>query len=273
MNVSQIKFPSTGPEFFPTVTKRVSEYFKANNISRQGNPEMVVKSIFMFSLYFIPYFFIISAVFTSIWIYLGLFFIMGLGKAGIGLSVMHDANHNAYSKRAWINNLMGASLNIVGGHSFNWIVQHNVLHHTYTNIHGADEDITPRGALRMSPESDWKPMHRYQHVYGWFLYGLQTFVWIVFRDFARLVRYQKEGFIEKRKSSRGKEWVILIATKVLYFSYMFVIPLLLTPLSFIQIFLGFVIMHYVTGFILAIIFQPAHVIEGTAYPVPDEKGA
>jgi linoleoyl-CoA desaturase len=31
-------------------------------------------------------------------------------------------------------------------------------------------------------------------------------------------------------------------------------------------------MHYIAGFILAIIFQPAHVIEGTEYPVPDEAG-
>jgi linoleoyl-CoA desaturase len=31
-------------------------------------------------------------------------------------------------------------------------------------------------------------------------------------------------------------------------------------------------MHYITGFILAVIFQPAHVIEGTEYPVPDDKG-
>ena len=31
-------------------------------------------------------------------------------------------------------------------------------------------------------------------------------------------------------------------------------------------------MHYVAGFILAIVFQPAHVIEGTEYFMPDEDG-
>ena len=30
-------------------------------------------------------------------------------------------------------------------------------------------------------------------------------------------------------------------------------------------------MHYIAGFILAIVFQPAHVSEGTEYPVPDES--
>lgn len=31
-------------------------------------------------------------------------------------------------------------------------------------------------------------------------------------------------------------------------------------------------MHYVAGFILAVIFQPAHVIDGTEYPLPNNEG-
>jgi len=272
MNTANLKFPSALSDFYPTVTKRVNEYFKTHNISRYSNSEMVVKTTFMFSLYLIPYFFLISGLYTSFWIYLGLSILMGFGTAGIGLSIMHDANHGAYSSKSWVNKLLGYSLNLVGGHSFNWKVQHNVLHHTYTNIHEADEDISPRGVLRMSPGSDWKPMHKYQHLYAWFFYGLLTFVWILFKDFFRLSKYQKDGMVKKQKASIRQEWIILILTKIIYITYMFVIPLWLTPFSFGQIFLGFFIMHYIAGFILAIIFQPAHVIEGTEYPVPDQKG-
>jgi linoleoyl-CoA desaturase len=46
----------------------------------------------------------------------------------------------------------------------------------------------------------------------------------------------------------------------------------LLPVSFWQVVIGFFVMHYIAGFILAIIFQPAHVIEGTEYPLPDENG-
>ena len=88
---------------------------------------------------------------------------MGFGLAGIGMSIMHDANHGAYSSKPWVNNLLGLSLNIVGGNAFNWKVQHNVLHHTYTNIHDVDEDISPRGVLRLCPHGEWKPFHRFQH--------------------------------------------------------------------------------------------------------------
>jgi linoleoyl-CoA desaturase len=272
MNTNAIRFAATRPDFFSTVSKRVGEYFKENNINKFGNSEMVTKTIFMLGLYLIPYVFMVSGLIQSYWIYLGLAMIMGLGKAGIGLSVMHDANHGAYSSKPWINKLMGYSLNLLGGHSFNWIVQHNVLHHTYTNVHEADEDISPRGVLRMSPDSDWKPIHKFQHVYAWVLYGLLTFVWIILKDFVRLVRYQKNGLLKTQKASATREWTILILTKIVYVFYILVIPFLVSPFSFGQVFLAFFVMHYISGFILAIIFQTAHVIEGTEYPKPDVGG-
>src|SRR5258708_7181851 len=124
MNLN-LKFAPGHTDFFSILSQRVNSYFKANNIDRTANREMVVKTVFMFSLYFIPYFILISGTFTNPWAMLGLCFIMGLGTAGIGLSVMHDANHGSYSSKTWINNLMGISLNIVGGHAINWKVQHN----------------------------------------------------------------------------------------------------------------------------------------------------
>ncbi len=172
-----LRFSNSNPDFFTTVTKRVNEYFKSNGISRHANTEMVVKTIFMFSLYFIPYACIVSGAFLNPLILLLFCILMGLGTAGIGLSIMHDANHNSYSSKAWVNETIGYALNLIGGNAFTWKVQHNVLHHTFTNIHDADEDISPRGVLRMCPKSTWKPVHRYQHIYAWPLYGLLTFVW------------------------------------------------------------------------------------------------
>lgn len=267
-----LKFANRQQEFFATLNQRVNAYFKTNNIERTGNREMVVKTIFMFSLYFAPYIALISGVATEGWMLYGLYVIMGLGTAGIGLSVMHDANHGAYSSKPWVNNLLGLSLNLVGGHALNWKVQHNVLHHTYTNIHEVDEDISPRGVLRMAPESPWKPMHRYQQYYAWFFYGLLTLVWILVKDYVRLVKYQKEGLLKKQKTTAVREWAFVLITKVVYIGYLFALPMYLAPITLGQALLGFFIMHYIAGFILAIIFQPAHVVEGTEYPMPDAKG-
>jgi len=269
--LKKISFASNNNDFTSTLNKRVNHYFKDNEISRHANTEMVVKTVVMFALYFVPYTLIVTQLVTNVWLTLGLVIVMAFGLAGIGLSVMHDGNHGAYAKKRWINTLVGYSLNLIGANSFNWKMQHNVFHHTYTNVHDHDEDINSRGVLRLTPDEEWKGIHRYQFIYAWFLYGLMTVVWMFFKDFERLTKYQKMGMLEKNKTNPTREWMILAFTKVIYIGYIFVIPLTLTSWVWWQVILGIVIMHYITGFILAIIFQPAHVIEGTEYPKPDDE--
>src|SRR5688572_1857797 len=231
---SAIKFSSARADFFTTLTQRVNEYFKSNNISRYANNQMRFKTVFMFGLYMVPYMMMMTGTVSNGWAMLSLCLLMGIGVAGIGLSVMHDANHGSYSNKSWVNNLVGYSLNVLGAGAFNWKVQHNVLHHTYTNIHDVDEDISPRGILRMTPHSDWKWFHKFQYIYAWFVYGLMTLVWILIKDFVRLSRYQKDGMVKKQKADIGSEWAKLIATKLFYVGYILVIPMLLLDITFWQ---------------------------------------
>jgi linoleoyl-CoA desaturase len=270
---TSLKFAGTRRDFVATLNERVNGYFKKNNISRQGNNEMVIKTIFMFLLYLVPYVLIVTSTITGTVGLLAMVALMGLGSAGIGLSVMHDANHGAYAKKAWVNSLIGYSVNLLGVTAFTWKIQHNVLHHSYTNVHEEDEDISPRGVLRLSPHSEWKKIHRYQFVYAWFLYGLMTIVWLLVKDFSRLYKYQKNGLVKSQKGNTAKEWTILVVTKLFYISYAVILPLVVTSLFWWQILLGLLVSQYITGFVLAIIFQPAHVIEGTEYPLPDESRA
>jgi linoleoyl-CoA desaturase len=269
---NSIKFPSTRLDFFTTLNQRVNEYFRSNNITRYANGEMVFKTIFMYTLYLAPYFLMLTGVVSNIWAMFALCLVMGVGLAGIGLSIMHDANHGSYSNKAWVNNLLGYSLNVIGGNAFNWKVQHNVLHHTYTNIHDVDEDISPRGVLRMTPHSPWKSIHRFQHIYAWFLYCLMTLVWVSVKDFNRIGKYEKDGLVTKQKTTFTREWIILATSKVLYFVYILVIPMIVLSVTWWQWLIGFLVMHFVAGFILGIIFQPAHVIDGTEFPLPDGEG-
>lgn len=258
-------------EFFATLRGRVNQYFEDNKIEKTGDWRMVLKTFVMLLLYIGPFVLILLNV-LPLWATFIFWALMGIGASGMGMSVMHDANHGAYSKKPWLNDLIGYSLNLVGGNAFNWKVQHNVLHHTFTNIEGIDEDITPRGVLRFSPHTTWKPFHRFQYIYAWLFYGLLSFVWIVFKDYGRLARYEKDGMVKKQRANIWKEWSILIFSKIFYYAYIIGIPLLVLPLAWWQILLGFFVMHYVSGFILAVIFQPAHVVDGTEYPLPDEKG-
>jgi linoleoyl-CoA desaturase len=271
--MNSLRFSSIQNGFFSTLNKRVNEYFKTNGISKHANLTMVLKTIFMLCLYLIPYTLVITGVFNSLGALFILCVLMGLGVAGIGLSVMHDANHGAYSNKLWVNNALGFTLNLIGGNSFNWKVQHNVLHHTFTNVHDADEDIAPSPIFRMSPDAKLYPIHRFQHIYAWFFYGLLTMIWVFRKDFVKLSRYQKDGLVKRQKTNATKEWIVLISTKLAYLAYTVALPMIVLDVLWWQVLIGFFTMHFIAGFILAIIFQPAHVIESAEYPAPDTAGS
>ena len=254
-----------GKDFSSTLNKRVRAYFKENKISKYANINMVIKTIVMFSLYFVPLVLLLTATVTNFWLVLLMYIIMGFGMAGVGLSVMHDANHGAYSKKEIINKWLGRVINVVGGYALNWKIQHNVLHHTYTNVHEYDEDISSIGLLRFSPDDKWKPIHKYQYLYAWFFYGLMTLMWMTTKDFSALKRYKDKDLLKMyNQSYRANLWK-LIGSKILYYSLTIILPIIILPISWYWIVLFVLVMHYIAGFILGIVFQPAHVMPETDF--------
>lgn len=269
--VNPIRFTNQDQkEFVKTLRKRVDQYFKENNLSKTGGLKIKVKAIFMLAVYTVPYFLMLFGVVTNPWTMLAMCVIMGLGMAGIGLSVMHDANHGSFSRRKWLNKTAGFSINFLGGNVNNWKAQHNILHHSYTNIDGYDEDIQPAGVLRFSPHAEKKNIHKYQFLYAWFLYGLMTLSWTFTKDFEDVVRYQKMGLFKQLRTSFKKELTLIIVTRIVYFAYMVLLPFLFMEFTWWQFVIGFFTVHFVAGLTLALIFQLAHVMEDTEFPLPED---
>ncbi|MGA1776753.1 MAG: fatty acid desaturase family protein [Flavobacteriaceae bacterium] len=257
--------------FFKTLNQRVNQYFKENKISKTGNWKLYAKSAVMFSLLLAPYA-LIFILDISLWYKLPLCMLMGIGMAGVGMNVMHDGNHGSFSKHPWINKLMGSSIYILAGNVFNWKIQHNVLHHTYTNIHGHDEDLEAGRILRFSKHAKWFPYHKFQHLYSVFLYGLLTINWAIFSDFQQMKRYTKRKLSYLNSKKPGLQWTGLIISKIVYFSIWLVVPILFLDAPWWAILIGFVAMHYTAGLILSLVFQLAHVMEDTEMPKPDNTG-
>jgi linoleoyl-CoA desaturase len=256
--------------FFTTLRGRVNQYFTDNNISRYGNREMFIKSITLIGLYVAAYVCILILPWSAIFL-LPLAIIMGITKAGVGMTVMHDALHGSYSKNALINKLMGNSIYLLGANANVWKIQHNLHHHTYTNIHGKDEDINTKVVIRLSRQAPKKAFHAYQHVYVWFLYGLMTLL-MFSNDFFKMIRYYKEGEYKGKRGNIDREYITLIGLKILYVFFMLVLPVLVTPLLWWQVLIGFFAMHLTAGFILSTIFQLAHIVEGAEQPMPNAEG-
>ena len=250
--------------------KRVNLYFKENNISRNANVHMVIKTIIMFLIYLIPYGFIYTGFISGFWSIL-FPLVMGVGMAGIGMSVMHDANHGAYSSNQRVNNLLGVCIYLIGGDVYNWKVQHNILHHTYTNIDGLDGDIDQDPLLRLSTEQNWSKGHKFQHIYAFFLYGLGTLLWAM-NDFVQFRRFTKLGLSPDGKLNKPKQFKKLIIFKIMYWSFIFALPIIFSPFLWWQVVLGWLLMNLVAGFILTVTFQLAHVVEGVSFPIPSDEG-
>lgn len=260
-------------QFFSTLRKRVNEYFKQNNISKNANYKMVIKTIVMFSLYIVPYFLILTNQFSFGAIVL-LAMVMGIGFTGLGFSVMHDAIHGAYTKYPKINKIIGFfSMDMIGGNTFTWKVQHNMMHHTYTNIYEMDEDIHDKPGLRLSPHGKLKKYHRFQHIYASFLYMLMTISWVISKDFKQLVQYNKTGLTKKLGFNKTKVTWSMIGTKLFFYTYMFIIPILVLNIAWWQWIIAFLAMHALAGFIMAVVFQLAHVVEGTEHHKPTQTGS
>lgn len=258
-------------EFSKTLRKRVNQYFKDNNTSIHANTKMVIKTVFMIALYFVPYGLMVSGVFTNTWAILGLWLVMAFGMSGIGLSIMHDANHGSYSKNKKVNYVLSYLINLVGGNTDNWQMQHNVLHHSFTNIEGSDEDMDSAFFLRFSPHKEKHKIHRFQFIYAWFFYGLLTLAWATFKEFVQIRRFYKTGVCKSKKDYQ-RIMAKLVFWKLFYFFYIIAIPIIAVPevSPWITI-VGFIMMHFVAGVILSSIFQSAHIMPECEYPMPDEK--
>jgi linoleoyl-CoA desaturase len=235
---------------------------------------MKLKTAFMLLLYFVPWALMVIGVVSSSWLVLLMWILMSFGMSGIGLSIMHDANHGSYSKNPKVNFALGYLIAFIGGYHITWKIQHNVLHHSFTNIDGYDEDINKPGILRFSPTQKRKGIFKFQAFYAPFLYGLMTIYWLVGKDFDQLIRYNKKKLLEGQGVTLKKAIMPLVLNKIGYFTLFIAMPLIaLNNLPWWQILGGFFLMHFIAGLILAFIFQLAHVIEETNFYETDETGS
>jgi linoleoyl-CoA desaturase len=262
--------PNEKSTFYSTLHARVDAYFKEKGLSKHANAGIVLKTVILMSVYLLPLF-LMSWFQPAFGWSLLLWTIMGVGMAGVGMSVMHDANHGAFSKHQKVNDWMGYSLLLLGGSVLNWKLQHNNLHHTFTNVAHYDDDIADKPGLRLSPHTDLKSSHRFQGLYAIFIYSLVTLYWVTAKDFMQYKRYIQIG-VNKNTPAENRVFLAkIIAIKLFYFFIFMGIPIL-AGLPVIQVIVGFLLMHAVGGVILTIIFQLAHSVEETTYPLPNKDG-
>jgi linoleoyl-CoA desaturase len=258
----KLKF-NTSDRFVRELRKRVDAYFEKTGRRKRDVPAMYFKTATILA-WFLSAYLLLLFVASSWWTVVPLAMVLGLATAAIGFNIQHDAGHRAYSDRQWVNKAMSLSLDLIGGSSYLWDWKHNSIHHTYPNIDGEDDDINVGILGRLSPHQPHYWFHRLQGIYLWLLYGFLAIKWHLFDDFYS-VAIGKIG-THKIPRPKGKDLVIFIAGKVVFFSMAFFIPMLFHPWWAV---LGvYAMAAFTSGVVLAVVFQLAHCVEEAEFPTP-----
>jgi linoleoyl-CoA desaturase len=245
------------------VESRVAAYFEGNGLARRDCARMYLKTLTIFVWLTASYLALVFLA-TRWWQALPLATSLALAMAGVGFCVMHDGNHGAYSRRAWVNKAAALSLNLMGGCAYFWHFKHNIAHHSYPNITGSDDDFNVGSAGRLSPSDKHHPFHRFQHFYIWGLYALLAIEWQTAGDFRSMA---KPGVADTPVARpRGWEQVYFWVGKAIFYTLAFVVP------AFHHGLLAVVGVYLYTGAILgltlAIVFQLAHCVQEATFRLP-----
>lgn len=262
------KFPKATPSFHQLLKDKAEQYQRENNLDFSSPRAVQVKAIFLISGMVATYIALLWAPITM-WGAVGLSLLMALLIAGIGFNVMHDGAHGSFSQHAWFNRLASGTLNVLGGSSFLWKQKHNIIHHSFTNVDGMDDDIEFKPWLRFAKTQEHKPFHRYQHIYFWLLYALFYMYWVFVSDYKKYFAGSIGPFPLKKMSTA--DHLEFWGSKLLHYALFVALPIYLH--GFVAWIVCYSIMSVFAGLVLSLVFQMAHAVEMTAFPEagPDKK--
>lgn len=262
--MSTPKFPKIPVSFHSELKKRIADYFTQKGKSQTGNFKLFFKAIILITSLLAVYTHLVFFTPPTFWAITECV-LLGCITAAIGFNVMHDGAHGSFSRYKWINNGASNFANFLGASQHMWKQKHNVIHHTYTNIHGVDDDIEARPLLRLCDEQEHYKIHKYQHFYFWAAYSLLYIYWIFVTDYKKYFS-RKIGTTVMRKMTVREHlefWFYKAAHAFIF------VALPIYMVGFTPWLIGFLSMGMVTGFVLSIVFQLAHTVEHTHFPMPD----
>jgi linoleoyl-CoA desaturase len=252
--------------FQNALQRRVDEYFVATRRPKQGGLHLYVKTGLILASFAVSYLLLVFAA-RNVWEGLPLVVVVGVMTALIGFNIQHDGGHQSFSPSRRANRLAAMALDLVGGSSYVWRWKHTVIHHRYVNITWFDNDINLNDLARVSPHHRRLWYHRWQHLYLWPLYGLEAHKLQLVDDFKYIIRGRLGYHCIPRP--RGWELVLFILGKVIFFSWVLVIPMLFHP-WWVVLFYYFV-GGSVLGGLMVLIFVLPHLVGEADFPQPDTR--
>ena len=256
---------ATPSPLFKILEARVEKYFEEKGISEKGNWKLYSKTIFWFTLLVTLYVILVFFTPTSKLFSILLCVLLGFNWSSIGFNVMHDAGHESYSKKKWVNKLMLKSLTLLGASELLWIKKHNVIHHNKVNT-TEDDDVNLWPIFRIHKTDKHYFWHYLQAIYALPFYSFLYLLWITVLDTIKFIR----GKIGNSKVTfKLNQKLFFVYTKVIYW-----IIWLFIPMIFVGVWpaiIGWATAAGICGLRISVVFQLAHTVENTQFPIPDSE--
>lgn len=199
------------------------------------------------------------------------YIVTGLSGILLAFNASHDAVHKTFSKNNTLNAIIYYfTFNLQGVNSRLWEIRHKASHHIFPNVDGCDADIDDNPFIRLSKTHKKFWWHKHQHIYSPLLYAVYTLHWIIIKDIIYLRKKQIANLRDQKHSLCLK--IELVLWKIFYFTYMIVLPLVLTDHSLKEILLSFFIMHGVISLFFVFTLIISHLCMETEFPVADTEG-
>jgi len=265
-------------EFYKELKKRVNAFFRSEKLKKNGiqgrtdATPMLLRSA------------VLGAISVFVWLlalqltvsgYFGLAclcsLVVGTSHALISLMPVHEASHGASTSSPWMWRFLGAMHDwLLGASFYNWLHQHLLGHHPFTQVEQLDPDIVTADpdARRIKTSQPWLSPYRWQHLYMPVLYGLLAAKYRI-NDLTIVFSVKKNGQI--RLNDLGAwHWFNFVGGKVFWFFFRFVLPAYVLG-SVWQAFVLLSISDVLTSYYLALVFQPSHVVGEAIWPRINEN--
>lgn len=198
--------------------------------------------------------FLCACIFECVYIFSGNFYYLvpiAYLHTSIAVCIMHDACHGSLGPYRWWHEVFKASGGWVAGNSKSWTLRH-WPHHAYTNEREIDADANRDPIIYRYPSVDKLHFyHQLQPYYSWMILPLLGAISV---------------FVPKHVDT-----VSAIFLRFFYFVRMLLLPVYLGRLTASQSFVAFVLLRYMFGVLLTILFSISHRFVGVKMGQFDKK--
>lgn len=270
MTKIQYAISKKGDAFFSALSKSVDAYLKTLPNGRYANALLWMKAILFISLFWGAYLLILFGDLPG-WGIILLYASLGVSGLLVAFNVSHDAAHHALSSNRAVNKwLYYFTFNTLGTNAYLWELRHINSHHLFPNVDNCDADIDSNFIIRLSPNRPLLPHHRWQHIYGPILYSIYTLQWVFYKDWHYLGRKNLANLRDMHHPV--SEVAGFLVAKVLYFTYLILVPVFVIGIPWDTVLLGFLAFHVVLSYFFILTNILNHHVEEADFPGLSEDG-